>query len=99
MRRNNGYYKSKIHRQKALTGFLFSLPTIFGLVVLFCVPMLGSLRMAFSQVFANRDGGGLLYEPAGFSNFFYAFREHPDFTRKLVEAVQSMPSAPRSSCL
>ena len=95
MKLHNGYYKSKINRQKALTGFLFSLPTIFGLVVLFCLPMLGSLRMAFSQVSPARDGSGLLYQPAGLSNFFYAFREHPDFTRKLVEAVQNMAfSAP-----
>lgn len=86
----SGYYGRKINRQKAWTGFFFSIPTIIGLVLMFCLPMFDSLRMAFSIVSPARDGSGLVYRASGLSNFFYAFREHPDFVRKLTESVQNM---------
>ena len=48
--KQKGYYSSPIARQKAKTGVIFSLPVIFGIVVLFIVPLVQSLRMAFSSV-------------------------------------------------
>ena len=94
MKLHNGYYKSKINRQKALTGFLFSLPTIFGLVVLFCLPMLGSLRMAFSQVSPARDGSGLLYHPTSFT----LSGSIPISLANWWKRCKIWPSAPRLSC-
>ena len=104
--RDKNYYTSKIARQKARTGFVFSIPVIFGVVVFFCIPLAQSLVVAFSNVSPNKAGGGLVYNPAGWSNFLYAFTNHPDYFRKLVEAIQTMvttvpiilfkPEVPRS---
>ena len=88
--RDKNYYTSKIARQKARTGFVFSIPVIFGVVVFFCIPLAQSLVVAFSNVSPNKAGGGLVYNPAGWSNFLYAFTNHPDYFRKLVEAIQTM---------
>lgn len=88
--KHKGYYSSKIAREKARTGFLFSLPAIFGIVFLFCIPLFQSLCMAFSKVYPAPEGGGLGYEFIGLSNFVYAFTEHPDYSRKLVEALRTM---------
>ena len=45
-----GYYASRLAREKARTGVVFSLPVIFGLIVMFIIPLMQSLYMAFSSV-------------------------------------------------
>ncbi len=87
--KEHGYYHSKINRRKALTGFCFSLPVIFGIIVLFCVPMVQSLRMAFSNVSVEREAG-LVFYPNGWGNFLYAFTEHESFTRDLWDSFWNM---------
>ena len=86
---DHGYYSRKINRQKAVTGFVFSLPVIIGIVFLFLVPLSQSLFMAFSDVSVAR-GTGLHMEWIGFQNFVYAFREDPNYTKNLVDAFVNM---------
>lgn len=52
---NQGYYSRRINRQKAVTGFVFSLPVIIGIIFLFLVPLSQSLFMAFSDVSVARE--------------------------------------------
>lgn len=78
---NQGYYSRRINRQKAVTGFVFSLPVIIGIIFLFLVPLSQSLFMAFSDVSVAR-GTGLHMEWIGFQNFVHAFRKDPDFSKK-----------------
>lgn len=98
MKLHNGYYKSKINRQKALTGFLFSLPTIFGLVVLFCLPMLGSLRMAFSQVSPARTAAACSTSQPACPTSFTLSGSIPISLANWWKRCKIWPSAPRLSC-
>ena len=86
---NHGYYSRRINRQKAVTGFVFSLPFIIGIIFLFCVPLSQSLVMAFSNVSVVRESG-LHTQWNGIENFVYAFREHATFSRDLVDAFLNM---------
>lgn len=86
---NQGYYSRRINRQKAVTGFVFSLPVIIGIIFLFLVPLSQSLFMAFSDVSVAR-GTGLHMEWIGFQNFVHAFRKDPDFSKNLVDAFVNM---------
>lgn len=82
-------YGSKMARDKARVGLLFSLPTIIGLLLLFLLPLLQSVRMAFSNVTVTH-GAGLQYQFAGLANFIYALRVNPDFSRQLADSVVQM---------
>ena len=86
---NHGYYSRRINQQKAVTGFVFSLPFIIGIIFLFCVPLSQSLVMAFSNVSVVRESG-LHPQWNGIENFVYAFREHATFSRDLVDAFLNM---------
>lgn len=87
--KQKGYYSSPIARQKAKTGVIFSLPVIFGIVVLFIVPLVQSLRMAFSSV-SVKGQTGLIYKFAGLENFKYAFTENPDYMKDLAQSFINM---------
>ena len=82
-------FHGKLASQKAKTGFFFALPMIFGLIVLFLIPLLQSLYMAFSSVSIEKQKG-FVFSFAGLSNFIYAFRIDANFPRYLATSLVNM---------
>ncbi|HPU63436.1 MAG TPA: sugar ABC transporter permease [Mobilitalea sp.] len=84
--------KSLAYRN-AISGYLFTLPFTVGFLTFLLVPLLQSLRMAFSTV---KFEGGIVYEFVKFNNFKYIFTVDPDFTRyilnEFLQMVYTIPS-------
>jgi len=75
-------------QKKGIAGFLFLLPLIIGLIMLFILPLIDSLRFSFSQLTVTDAGFDLTF--VGWDNFQNALRVNPDFNRYLVEAVTGL---------
>lgn len=78
--------KSMAYRN-AVSGYLFTAPFTIGFIVFLLMPLLQSLRMAFSTV--NFEGG-LAYKFVKFENFKYIFTVDPDFITYLVTELWQM---------
>lgn len=75
--------------RRELTGFLFSLPLIIGLIWLFLYPLMNSLIMSFCKVTFESVGGYSL-KFTGMSNYVYALFTDPTFNRRLVDSMLNM---------
>ena len=84
-----GYYASRLAREKARTGVVFSLPVIFGLIVMFIIPLMQSLYMAFSSVSIIQQEG-FSFKFTGLENFKYAFTENAEYSKGFVTALLNM---------
>ena len=60
--------------QKRLWAFIFLLPWVFGLVLLFLYPLIESLLYSFSNV--QQTDSGLVSNWNGFSNYLVIFNKH-----------------------
>ena len=80
--------KLSLAQKKGIAGVCFSLPLIFGMVVLFILPLVESLRFAFSNLELVERGFTLNF--TGFENFHEALRVNPSFNRYLVEAITGL---------
>lgn len=84
--------KSLAYRN-AVTGYLFTLPFTVGFLVFLLVPLLQSLRMAFSTV---KFDGGIVYEYVKLYNFKYIFTVDPEFVpfmlNELWQMIYTIPS-------
>ena len=85
--------KSKIRltgleKRKAIAGYIFIAPFIFGFLVFMVRPLFQSLYMSFCNV----DLGAAKFEMTltGFDQYFWAFRVDPDYSRALVEELLRM---------
>ena len=61
-------------QQKLLWGFIFLLPWLIGVTMLFAVPFFESLRYSFYEL--TPRSGEILKEFIGLDNYIYAFNEH-----------------------
>jgi len=57
----------------ALTGYLFLLPWLIGVLCFMAYPLLYSLYLSFHKMQVSPDGSGLQYIYVGWDNFKYAF--------------------------
>jgi len=72
--------------REMLTGYIFILPAVIGLVFLF-LPMLGRVvQYAFNDIYIPM-GERYVLEPRGIDHFYDAFRVHPTFVRVLTGMV------------
>ena len=74
--------------RRNLWGWIFILPWIFGFLFLLVFPLLQSIRFSFSEL--NVIGGGYTTNFVGAKNYYYLFKEHPDFIRIVTEAIGRM---------
>lgn len=65
-------------KQKAITGFLFSLPWIIGILLFFVTPFFQSLLDSFYEL--TPKPGSVERVWTGFSNYRYALNEHTTLT-------------------
>lgn len=80
--------KLTISQRKAGVGILFCLPLIFGLILLFILPLIQSFRYSLSDLHLVQGGFELEYK--GFSNYVSLFLSNPTYIRELTEAVVDM---------
>lgn len=64
----------KYETQKLIWAFIFLSPWIIGLILLFLVPFINSLRYSFFNL--TPQVGSILEEFIGFKNYIYAINEH-----------------------
>lgn len=73
--------------RNAVSGYLFISPFIIGFFVFLLVPLLQSLRMAFSTV---KFDGGIVYHFVKLQNFKYIFTVDPDFVPFILDELWQM---------
>lgn len=79
-----------LSRKSALTGYLFIMPFIVGLLMFFAYPIFQSLIFSISKL--EITPGGFDYSTVGFSNYYRAFMIEADYRRILLESVIDMVS-------
>lgn len=77
-----------LQKRKAISGYLFISPFIFGFLVFMVKPLIHSLYMSFSNVALG--AGSFTTTVIGIKNFKDAFLVDPDFNRLLVEEMGRM---------
>ena len=82
--------KMTLATKNAITGYLFILPFIIGLLAFMIIPLFQSLRMSFSDVNINPAMGGITMKFVGISNYNYAINIDPDFKILLIESLTGM---------
>ena len=77
-----------LQRRKAVSGYLFIAPFIIGFLLFMVRPFFNSLYMSFCKV--NLGAGQFDMVWSGMTNYNYAFRIDPDYSRLLVEEISRM---------
>lgn len=75
-------------QKRALVGFSFILPWLFGFLFLFAAPLIQSINFSFNKM--NVVQGGYELSFIGFKNFKEALFINADFNRILTESVSTM---------
>lgn len=78
-------------KKKALSGWIFVLPFIIGIIFLYAPILFQSIRITFSEV--SFDKGQLTFTPVGFQNYIDIFNPtNPDksFPVTLIDGVQDL---------
>ncbi len=83
-----GGYAGKLQARRARFGYVFIAPWLVGVVFFFLMPLISSIRFAFSDVqFAP---GGYTAAFNGWSNFYHALRVDNTYIQHLWSSVQSL---------
>ncbi|MCR5619658.1 MAG: sugar ABC transporter permease [Lachnospiraceae bacterium] len=79
---------SGLEKRRAVTGYLFISPFIIGFLLFMVKPMVQSFYMSFCDV--QVGAGSFEMVRNGISNYMYAFRVDPDYSRLLLEGFGRM---------
>ena len=77
-----------LQKRKAKAGYAFIAPFLIGFLVFMVKPLWQSFYMSFCEV--ELGAGDFKQTWVGITNFIYAFRVDPEFTRLLVEELSRM---------
>lgn len=77
-----------LQRRKAISGYLFIMPFIFGFLMFMVKPLFQSLYMSFCNV--EVSSGGFQNHFVGLSNYIKAFTVDPEFNKRLTEEIGKM---------
>ena len=80
---------ASLDRRKARAGWVFVLPFIIGLLLVYLPVMFDSIQFSFSQL-NNLQGGGYTLTFIGFENYQKALFEDAGFVQVLVAGLQSL---------
>ena len=80
---------ASLDRRKARAGWVFVLPFIIGLLLIYLPVMFDSIQFSFSQL-NNLQGGGYTLTFIGFENYQKALFEDAGFVQVLVAGLQSL---------
>ena len=78
-----------IRGRRALSGYLFIAPFLFGFLFFMVRPMAQSIIMSFQSVGLSAQSG-VTHTPVGWANYIYAFTVDPEFNQMLVDEVVRM---------
>jgi ABC-type sugar transport system permease subunit len=87
-RRFRFFKNLKIEQRRGLSGFIFCIPFIIGFFAFFLVPMIQSIRYAFSAIHLSESGIDL--EFVGFKNFKEALFSDPTYIRTIAESMKNL---------
>ena len=80
-----------LDKKKARAGWLFVLPFIIGLVLIYLPVMFNSIRLSFVTLTLNSGGYTMTFNPADpFVNYKWAFTEHTWFYDALLSTLGSL---------
>lgn len=79
--------KGNVMKKRGRAGYIFTLPFLLGLLLIFIPSMVNLFRFSFSEIQVLAGGGGYGLTPAGFSYYHKALMEDPKFNRMLVELL------------
>lgn len=80
---------ASLDRRKARAGWVFVMPFVIGLVLIYLPVMFDSIQFSFSQL-NNLQGGGYTLTFVGFANYQKALFEDASFVQVLVSGLQSL---------
>ena len=82
--------RASLDARKARAGYVFVLPFLLGIVLIYLPILIDSLWFSFSQISATSDGTGRLnIVPVGFDNYAKPFST-PGFTEALLAGLQQL---------
>lgn len=79
-----------LDRKKARGGWLFVLPFLIGLIIIYFPMIFDSIRFSFSEVKLLKSGTGYQLNFVGLENYKYALFEDLNYLRILKEGLQSI---------
>ena len=81
---------ASLEKRKARAGYVFVLPFILGIVLIYLPILIDSLWFSFYARQAGEYGGTFVYVFKGFEYYRYAFTGSPDFVAKLLSGLQQL---------
>jgi ABC-type sugar transport system permease subunit len=88
--KKNNKLSLTLEGKNAVTGYMFILPFVIGLLAFMFLPILESLRMVFSDVNINLVKNGFSMDFSGMDNIKRVLMIDPEFNRLLVEEIGRM---------
>ena len=88
--KKNDKYSLTLEGKNAVTGYLFILPFLIGLLAFMFLPILESLRMVFSEVNIDLVKNGFSMDFSGMDNLKRVLMIDPEFNRLLIEEIGRM---------
>ena len=77
-------HRLSLNTRKSLSGWLFVLPFVIGIIMIYAPVIFNSIQITFSNVsFEN----GMQLTPAGFENYRYIFMEDEWFSITIVDGI------------
>ena len=80
---------ASLDRRKARAGWVFVMPFVIGLILIYLPVMFDSIQFSFSQL-NNLQGGGYTLTFIGFENYQKALFEDASFVQVLVSGLQTL---------
>ncbi len=77
---------ASLERKKARAGYLFVLPFIIGLVIIYLPMIVQSIGYSFQQI-STIQGGGVKTTPVGWENYSKAITEDPTYVQTLISGM------------
>ncbi len=81
---------ASLDKRKARSGWLFVLPFILGLVIIYFPVIVESFRYSLSSMKPSTEGSGYLIEFIGFENYQEALFVDTSFTKTLISGIRGM---------
>ena len=81
---------ASLEKRKARAGYVFVLPFILGILLIYLPILIDSLWFSFYARQAGEYGGTFVYVFKGFEYYRYAFTGSPDFVAKLLSGLQQL---------
>ena len=81
---------ASLEKRKARAGYVFVLPFILGIVLIYLPILIDSISLSFVERVSGGRAGTYNYVFKGFEYYRYAFTGSPDFMAKLLKGLQQL---------